>query len=113
MGFFDRFKRKKDPNSKQFRREFALAINGRHIRYVTERVDNVENVIGRDGALAIKGDEFILHVPGKTLLRVKISELDAWELLSKDGVVITAPDLEHDGRVRTVIVYYVYHTKNL
>jgi len=24
-------------------------------------------------------------------------------------VVITAPDLEHDGKVRTVIVHYVYY----
>jgi hypothetical protein len=46
-------------------------------------------------------------------MRCKIADMQASELLSKDGVVITAPDLEHDGRVRTVIVYYVYHTKNL
>ena len=26
-----------------------------------------------------------------------------------DGVVITAPDLEHEGRERTIIVYYVYY----
>ena len=35
--------------------------------------------------------------------------MDASELLSKDGVIITAPDLEHGGAVRTVIVYYVYY----
>ena len=35
--------------------------------------------------------------------------MQAWELLSKDGVVITAPDLEHGGRERTIIVYYVYY----
>ena len=49
MGLFDRLKKKKDPNSKQFRREMALAINGRHIRYVTEKRDNVDEVIGREG----------------------------------------------------------------
>ena len=32
------------------------------------------------------------------------------ELVGKvDGVMITAPDLEHGGRVRTIIIYYVYY----
>ena len=35
--------------------------------------------------------------------------MQAWELLSKDGVVITAPDLEHGGVERTIIVFYVYY----
>ena len=43
------------------------------------------------------------------LMRCKVEEMQAWELLSKDGVVITAPDLEHGGVERTVIVYYVYY----
>ena len=59
-------KKEPKPGTRAFREMMAKKIDGRHIRYVTERVDNVENVIGRDGALAIKGDEFILHVPGKT-----------------------------------------------
>ena len=53
MGLFDKFKKKKDPNSKQFRRSMALSINGRHIRYVTEKRDGVEEVIGRQGNLNI------------------------------------------------------------
>ena len=61
MGLFDRFKKKKDPNSKQFRREFALAINGRHIRYVTEKRNGVEEVIGREGHLNIKDDEMLIY----------------------------------------------------
>ena len=102
-------KKEPKPGTRAFREMMAKKIDGRHIRYVTERVDNVENVIGRDGALAIKGDEFILHVPGKTLLRTKISELDAWELLSKEGVVLTGPDLERNGEVHTVTAFYVYY----
>ena len=42
-------------------------------------------------------------------MRCKIADMEAAELLSKDGVVITAPDLENGGKVRTVIVYYVYY----
>ena len=109
MGFFDRFKKKRDPNSKQFRREFALAINGRHIRYVTEKRNGVDEVIGREGALNIKDDELLVFASADVLMRCKIEEMQAWELLSRDGVVITAPDLEHGGIERTVIVYYVYY----
>ena len=109
MGLFDRLKKKKDPNSKQFRREMALAINGRHIRYVTEKRDNVDEVIGREGHLNIKEDELIVYASGDTVFRGKIDELQIWELLSKDGVVLTGADLEHDGVMRTVIAYYVYY----
>ena len=41
------FMRKPKPGTKAFRDEMARRIAGQHIRYVTERVDNVENVIGR------------------------------------------------------------------
>ena len=34
--------------------------------------------------------------------------MDAWELMSLSGVVITAPDLEHGGNVRTVTAHYTY-----
>jgi hypothetical protein len=34
--------------------------------------------------------------------------MQASELLSKEGAIITAPDLEKGGEMRTIIVYYVY-----
>ena len=57
------------------------------------------------------GDEFIVFASTEIIMRAKVDELDAWELLSKDGVVLTAPDYEHGGKVRTIIVYYVYYRK--
>ena len=49
------------------------------------------------------------HITTKIVLfRTKIEWLYAWELMSLDGVVITAPDLEHDGAERTVIAFYSY-----
>ena len=109
MGLFDKFKKKKDPNSKEFRREMALAINGRHIRYVTEKRDNVEEVIGREGHLNIKDDEMLVFASSDVVFRAKIDDLQMWELLSKDGVVFTGKDLEHGGIERTVIAFYVYY----
>jgi hypothetical protein len=34
--------------------------------------------------------------------------MQASELLSLEGAIITAPDLENGGIMRTVIAYYVY-----
>ena len=31
------------------------------------------------------------------------------ELMSLEGVIITAPDIEHERKVRTIICYYVYY----
>ena len=61
------------------------------------------------GVLSIKGEELLVFASADVLMRCKVEEMQAWELLSKDGVVITAPDLEHGGVERTVIVYYVYY----
>ena len=44
-------------------------------------------------------------------MRCRIEEMQAWELLSKDGVVITGPDIESGGQERTIIAFYVYHRK--
>ena len=110
MGLFG--KKKTDPNSKKFRWEMALSVEGQHIKYVTEKKDGeVDEVIGRNGGLNIRGDEFIVYASAKVLFRCKIDDLQIWELLSKDGVVITGPDIENGGKVRTVVAYYVYYRK--
>lgn len=100
----------KNPESPRFRRDMAERICGHHIKYVTERHgDDVEEVIGKDGGLNIRDDELIVFASANIIMRCKIDQMQAWELLSNDGVVITAPDLEHGGAERTIIVHYVYY----
>ncbi|MBQ7173311.1 MAG: hypothetical protein IJR88_04260 [Clostridia bacterium] len=107
MGLFGK---KKDPSTnKKFRREMAESLAKHHLRYVTEKKDGVDEVIGREGGLNLRGDEFIVFASGEVILRCRVDEMQAWELLSKEGVVITAPDLEHGGIERTIIAYYVYY----
>ncbi|MEE1356454.1 MAG: hypothetical protein UHG68_02700 [Clostridia bacterium] len=103
------FGRKKKEGTKAYRREMAERISGKRIRYVTEKINGIEEVMGKDGSISIKGDELIVSTYAKTNMRCKIDTMDAWELLSKDGVVITAPDIERDGEVHTVIAHYVYY----
>ena len=111
MGFFKKLFKNKDPDSKAFRLEMAQSVCGQHIKYVTEKRDGVEEVIGRSGGLNIRNDEFIVYASAKVLFRCKLDEVRIWELLSKDGVVISGPDIENGGVERTVIAFYVYHRK--
>ena len=106
---FKRLTKSNNPESKRYRYDMAQRICGHHVKYVTERINNVDEVIGRSGGLNIRGDELLVYASFKVLMRCKIADMEAAELLSKDGVVITAPDLENGGKVRTVIVYYVYY----
>ncbi len=106
---FSLFKKKKKEGTKAYRYEMAERISGKRIRYVTERINGIEEVIGKDGCISIKGDELIVSTYGKDSMRCRIEEMDASELLSKDGVVITAPDIERGGEVHTVIAHYVYY----
>lgn len=107
---FAHWTKSKNPDSKRYRYDMAQKICGHHIKYVTERhADDVEEVIGKNGGLNIRDDEFIVFASADIIMRCKIEEMQAWELMSHDGVVITAPDLEHGGVERTIIVHYVYY----
>ena len=97
--------RKPNENSKSFQYEMAERTDGKHIRYVTERTDNVENIIG----LNVRGEHLILMSDGAILFRGHIPELKISELLSLDGVIISGPDETKDGAERTVIAYYKYY----
>jgi hypothetical protein len=103
----------KDPNSSRFRHDMAEKISGYPVKYVTEKHGDNDDVIGRRGSINIKRetDELIVSTPAETIMRCDIDEMQAWILMSGDGVVITAPDKEHGGEVRTVTVHYVYYRK--
>ncbi len=105
-------KKRKNPESYAYRLEMAERIVGHHVKYVTERKeDGIDEVIGRDGAMAIRNDELIVFASQDILFRTDIADLRASELLSKDGVIVGGPDKEHGGADRTLIVYYVYYRK--
>ena len=111
MGLFKKLTKSKNPDSKKFKREMAYAVSGQHIKYVTEKRNGVDEVIGRNGGLNIRNDEFIVYASADVVFRCPVDELQIWELLSRDGVVLTGRDLEHGGVERTVIAYYVYYRK--
>ena len=107
----ERATKSKNPDSKRYKWDMARQMCGHHLKYVTEKKNDVDEIIGRSGGLNIRDDELLVFASADVIMRCKIEQMQAWELLSKDGVVITAPDLEHGGIERTIIVYYVYYNR--
>ncbi len=99
----------KNPESKRYKRDLANYLDGRHLKCVTERINGIEEVVGKSGAIIKKEDELIIYASQDVLMRTKIDDLHAWELLSLEGVVITANDIEHGGEERSIIAYYSYY----
>ena len=112
FGFIKKLFKPKNENSVAFRIEMAKHLSGRAIKYCTEREeDGNDTVIGHAGSLSIKDDEFIVLSSSDIVFRCKVTELRAWELMSNDGAMLTAPDLTQNRRERTIIVYYTYYIK--
>ena len=103
------FKKKNPEETPAFRKKMAEKIARHRLRYASERVNDVDIVIGRDGGFNIRNGEFIVSADNKVIFRANVDELEASELMSLEGAVLTAPDLENGGKVRTIIAYYVYY----
>lgn len=113
MSIIDSFKRrfsKKDENSPAFKRKFAGNINNRHVKYVTERFNGIEEIVGREGHINILpgGDEIAVTCGITEVFRGRIEELSMWTLMSNDGVVLDGYDLV-TGRYREVTAFYLYY----
>lgn len=107
------FKKKmpKNTNSPAYRRKMAEFLSGRSIKYCSERIDGIENVVGKSGSLTLRDGELLVFSSGDIVMRARVDELNASELLSLEGVILSAPDLEHGGKERTIIAYYTYYRK--
>ena len=103
------FKKKKPEDGLGFKVQMAKKNASHRLRYLTEREGETDIVIGRDGGFNIRDGEFLISADNRVAFRCRISEMQASELMSLEGAIITAPDLESGGRVRTVIAYYVYY----
>ena len=112
MSFFGKiFGKAKSTDSYAFKLERARELHGQPVKYVTEHRNGNEDVVGRGGALAVSGDEFIVDTSGDTLFRCKVDELEAAYLMSGDGVIVSGPNLLENGKMRTVTVHFVYYRK--
>ena len=102
------FFRKRDQMGKK-PRDKAKYLNEKKLRYVTQRsADGVESVICRDSVILYRDDCICIYDGPDAVFRCRADEMDAGELMSLEGVVITAPDLSRGGESVTVVAYYKY-----
>ncbi len=98
----------KNPDSKRYKNDLANYLNGRSLKCVCEKINGIEEVVAKKGSIIRKEDELLVYASQDVVLRADVLSLQAWELLSLEGVVITAPDKEHGGEERTIVAYYSY-----
>ena len=115
MRFFDKLKEKLtgkvDETSPTFRREMAAKLHNRSIKYCSERDGDTDLVVGRAGSITIRGDEILILSSLNVVFRGKVDETSMSELMSLEGVILSGPDYDRGGEVRTVIAYYTYYRK--
>ena len=112
MGFFRKlFGMREDENSYAFRKKMALSLHGAPVKYITERRDDNEDVVGRGGHMTVYEDDFILDSGTDRIFRCNVGDLQAATLMSGDGVIITGPNMLEGGKIRTLTVHFVYYRK--
>lgn len=110
MGAFGSGKKvpKGDPGKRGFGGKMAKYLSDKALRCVSERSDGIETVLSHGGILKKKGKSLHIYGEHDELLFSCIAEdMTAGELMSLEGVVITARD-EVSGEIRTMIAYYKY-----
>ena len=112
MSVFSRlFVKKTALDSVKFRRQRAEELHGKAIKYVTEHVNDNEDVVGRGGSLCYKDGEFIIDTSGDRLFVCDVADLEASYLMSGDGVIVKGKNKLEGGRVRILTVHFVYYRK--
>ena len=102
------FKKKKKEDALAFKQAMAEKIAAHRVRYVAEHFETEDLIVAREGGFQIKDGEFIIFADNNVVMRCKIAEMQVSELMSLEGAIITAPDTEHENKIRTLIAYYVY-----
>ncbi len=101
----------KKTDSYAYRLERARELHGKSIQYVTERIEDNDDVVGRGGALAIHDGNLIVDSSGDRVFVCDIRNLDVSWLMSGNGVILHGPDNTRGGTERTVTVHFVYYRK--
>ena len=112
MSFFGKiFGVGENTSSYSYRLKKARELHAQPVKYVTERRNDNDDVIGRGGSIALHGDKFIVDSSGDRVFVCPVAELEVARLMSGDGVVIKGPDEMHNSQVRTITVHFVNYIK--
>lgn len=103
------FKRKKDFQSKRERNLVLARIDKKALKYVTKKdEDNTEIVLGKNGAVNVIEDEVVVAFEGSASLRFKVDGVNAGELMSLDGFVLSGVESGSQSFMK-IVGYYKYY----
>jgi len=115
FGFLRKILNRKNEDSPEYRLAFAQRISDKKIKYLSERVtDNktgevIDTILGKGGYFHInKENQLVIYCDGKEHFRAYIPNLQAWEFLSLEGVVLESFDFTQN-KDRQIIAYYKYY----
>lgn len=86
----------------------ARYLNEKVLKCVVERSDGEEKVISRSAVFLLRDDFLLIYDGPDVIFKCHPDEMEAGELMSLEGIVITAPDYSRDGETVTIIAYYKY-----
>ena len=107
----DYFRRKKrEREDARIRAELIPTLHGKAIKYVSERgEDGLDTVLGKEGSISLRDGQIIVLSSSEIVFRCGTDSLSASVLMSGDGVILEGPDIEHGGKNRKIIAYYLYY----
>ena len=85
-------------------------FNGTAIQYAIERVDGIEQSLGKSGGIIVLDDVIVVMCEAHEVFRCKIKGATVAELLSGNGVEISGIDA-YTGEKRYVVAHYSYYRK--
>lgn len=85
-------------------------FNGKSIIYAVERINGVEQVLGKEGGIIVLDDVIVVMCEAHEVFRCKIKGATVAELLSGNGVEISGFDA-YTGEKRYVVAHYSYYRK--
>ena len=104
MGFF----KKKDKYA--LSRKELERFNGKEINYAVERIDGIEQALGKAGGIVVLDDVIVVMCEAHEVFRCRIRGATVAELLSGNGVEISGEDA-YTGEKRYVVAHYSYYRK--
>ncbi len=105
FGLFGSGKKKKENLSR------TSALHGKVIRYVAEQKNGSEVVLGRGGSISVRDGMLIVFSSHEIIFRSECAETEVGYLLSGDGVILQADNMERGGVNQKITAFFVDHIK--
>ena len=86
----------------------AKKLNEKMLKCVTERTENGDKVISRSAVFLYRDGFLEIYDGPDVIFKCRPEEMEAGELMSLEGIVITAPDYSRGGETVTIVAYYKY-----